>query len=282
MSVVSATAADDLTVYENAVGQALSLVKEAKNGRTEAAAQAAGILEKATGSSLAEVITDLRQKPPDLADADVRLTAAQAALARPGDTADPAASKRAVHDILSQPRYASMRGAPSLWDLFWSWVFLHFVQLLGNLSLTGVPVLVWLGLAGGATVIALGVVALILRTGWRRSPADRSIPEQTAAEVARDRFAEADKLAAAHDYRAAVRVLAAAVATEISGRPWWESSPQTVRELFRQGGRLDDLRPLLLTFEAAVYGGRQVDAETYAGAAGAAARFRPQPAARAA
>jgi len=279
---VSAASAEDLTAYENAVGQALSLVKEARNGRAEAATQAAGILEKATGSSLSEVITDLRQKPPDLADADIRLTAAQAALARPGDTADPAASKRAVHDILSQPRYAGMRGAPSLWDLFWSWLFLHLVQLLGNLALTGVPVLVWVGLAGGAGVVALAAVALILRTGWRRSPADQTFPQKTAAEVARDRFAEADKLAAAQDYGAAVRALAAAVATELSGRPWWESSPQTVRELFRQGGRLDDLRPLLLPFEATVYGGRAVDAAVYAGAAGAAAQFRPQPAASAA
>src|SRR5438105_5677860 len=123
-SIVRAASAEDLTAYENAVGQALSLVKEARNGRADAATQAAGILEKATGSSLSEVITDLRQKPPDLADADIRLTAAQAALARPGDTADPAASKRAVHDILSQPRYAGMRGAPSLWDLLWSWLFL--------------------------------------------------------------------------------------------------------------------------------------------------------------
>ena len=279
---MSAASAEDLTAYENAVGQALSLVKEARNGRTDAATQAAGILEKATGSSLSEVITDLRQKPPDLADADIRLTSAQAALARPGDTADPAASKRAVHDILSQPRYAGMRGAPSLWDLFWSWLFLHLVQLLGNLALTGVPVLVWVGLAGGAGVVALAAVALILRTGWRRSPADQTFPQKTAAEVARDRFAEADKLAAAQDYGAAVRALAAAVATEISGRPWWESSPQTVRELFRQGGRLDDLRPLLLPFEATVYGGRAVDAAAYAGAAGAAAQFRPQPAASAA
>jgi len=279
---VSAASAEDLTAYENAVGQALSLVKEARNGRADAATQAAGILEKATGSSLSEVITDLRQKPPDLADADIRLTAAQAALARPGDTADPAASKRAVHDILSQPRYAGMRGAPSLWDLFWSWLFLHLVQLLGNLALTGVPVLVWVGLAGGAGVVALAAVALILRTGWRRSPADQTFPQKTAAEVARDRFAEADKLAAAQDYGAAVRALAAAVATELSGRPWWESSPQTVRELFRQGGRLDDLRPLLLPFEATVYGGRAVDAAVYAGAAGAAAQFRPQPAASAA
>ncbi|TME15176.1 MAG: hypothetical protein E6I63_10440 [Chloroflexi bacterium] len=279
---MSAASAEDLTAYENAVGQALSLVKEARNGRADAATQAAGILEKATGSSLSEVITDLRQKPPDLADADIRLTAAQAALARPGDTADPAASKRAVHDILSQPRYAGMRGAPSLWDLFWSWLFLHLVQLLGNLALTGVPVLVWVGLAGGAGVVALAAVALILRTGWRRSPADQTFPQKTAAEVARDRFAEADKLAAAQDYGAAVRALAAAVATELSGRPWWESSPQTVRELFRQGGRLDDLRPLLLPFEATVYGGRAVDAAVYAGAAGAAAQFRPQPAASAA
>jgi hypothetical protein len=47
-----------------------------------------------------------------------------------------------------------------------------------------------------------------------------------------------------------------------------------VREIFSRSGDPASLRPLLLPFEAAVYGGRSVDPSTYERALAAAAPFR--------
>jgi hypothetical protein len=55
----------------------------------------------------------------------------------------------------------------------------------------------------------------------------------------------------------------------------------TVREIFQKAPDPARLRPLLLPFEAAVYGGKEVDAATYDQAARVAAPFR-QPASAAA
>ena len=66
----------------------------------------------------------------------------------------------------------------------------------------------------------------------------------------------------------------AGVATDLSGRPYWESSPLTVRELFRAHPRFDLLRPLLADFENAVYGGRPISEEEYRSAEKIAAGFR--------
>ena len=97
--------------------------------------------------------------------------------------------------------------------------------------------------------------------------------------MVRERFREADRLSAAGDWNGAVRALAEAVATRLSGEPWWATSPQTLRELFRQAGRLDSLRPLLLAFETVVYARRSIDEPAYRAAEAAAAAIRVQPAA---
>jgi len=47
-----------------------------------------------------------------------------------------------------------------------------------------------------------------------------------------------------------------------------------VREIFQRAPDFAGLRPLLLPFEAAVYGGRDVDVATYERAAQVAARYR--------
>ena len=92
------------------------------------------------------------------------------------------------------------------------------------------------------------------------------------AEV--DHFGQADEAAGRGDYSIALRFLVAAVATSVSRRSYWESSPLTVRELFRGSGKLEQLRPLLVAFELAVYGFRPVDEATYRRAAELAAPFR--------
>ena len=47
-----------------------------------------------------------------------------------------------------------------------------------------------------------------------------------------------------------------------------------MRELFRSSGRLEQLRPLLVAFELAVYGFRPVDAATYSRLAELTVTFR--------
>ena len=73
---------------------------------------------------------------------------------------------------------------------------------------------------------------------------------------------------------AAIRALCAGVAATLAGERTWEGSPLTVREIFMRAPDFSTLRGLLLPFEAAVYGGRDVDAATYERAAAVAAPFR--------
>ena len=92
-----------------------------------------------------------------------------------------------------------------------------------------------------------------------------------------DYFAEADRLAAAGDRVSAIRSLCAGVAATLAGERTWEGSPLTVREIFQHAPDPMSLRPLLIPFEAAVYGGRDVDEMAYERAVRVAAAYR-QPA----
>jgi hypothetical protein len=89
-----------------------------------------------------------------------------------------------------------------------------------------------------------------------------------------DYFDEADKLASRGDRVGAIRALCAGVAASLAGERTWEGSPLTVREIFQRAPDYPSLRPLLLPFEAAVYGGRDVDPATYERAAQVAASYR--------
>ena len=64
------------------------------------------------------------------------------------------------------------------------------------------------------------------------------------------------------------------MAATLAGERTWEGSPLTVREIFQRAPDPSRLRPLLMPFEAAVYGGREVDAAAYDRAAQVAAPFR--------
>ena len=250
--------------YALAVEQAHSLVKEGLRGRPDAAAKARDVLLAGTGQTQPEILSDLDQNPPNYADADKRLGAVAAALGRPGDVDNPAQARSTLHGILAQDRYHGLRAGQSLWDRFWNWVFTQLFGWLAGLNLVGLPVWFWFTLLGIGAAVAALVAGLIVRTGWTR--AGRALgagAESTPLAHATDRFAAADAAAARHDYAAALRSLVAGVATRLSGRPYWETSPLTVRELFRTSGRLDQLRTLLLDFELAVYGGREVGEEAY-------------------
>ncbi|MEA2645081.1 MAG: hypothetical protein QOE92_164, partial [Chloroflexota bacterium] len=113
-----------------------------------------------------------------------------------------------------------------------------------------------------------------------RGTGDARAERRRAPERADHAFAEADRLAAAGDFAGAIRALTSAVATALGGVGTWETSPETVRELFRREGRLEQLRALLVPFEEAVYGRGEPDASTYQRAAEVAVPFRAPATAR--
>jgi hypothetical protein len=269
-----APAAADLQSYGLAVEQAHSLVKEGLNGRPDAARKALAVLLPEVSAGQPEIVADLSKAPPDYADADKRLTALAATLGRPGEVANPAQAKADLHRILAQSRYSALHANDSLWNRFWNWVDVQIVRFLSSLQLGGLPNSFWLSILGVAALLAAGVSLLIVRSGWTRAGKALAVggTAKTRAEV--DHFAQADAAAAGGDYTTALRSLVAAVATAVSGRPYWQSSPLTVRELFRGRGMLDKLRPLLLAFELAVYGFRPVDEVTYRRVAELAEPFR--------
>ena len=106
----------------------------------------------------------------------------------------------------------------------------------------------------------------------------RSLPRRARSGVGprapADYFAEADRLAARGERIGAIRALCAGVAATLAGEQTWEGSPLTVREIFQRSSDPAHLDPLLVPFEAAVYGGRAVDTKTYERAAQVAAPFR--------
>jgi hypothetical protein len=249
--------------YILAAEQARSYVEEGLHGRPDAARQALLALQAGTGSTQPAILADLRHDPPDYADADQRLNALVAALDRPGDVANPAQANSSLHQILSESRYSALHGQQSLWDRFWNWFFTQLLGWLATLPLGSLPGWVpWTALAV-LGVLTAGVALLIARTGWTRATRSLEAAREDAPAHARDRFAEADAAAARGEWTAALRSLVAGVATNLSGQPYWESSPLTVRELFRSSGELDRLRPLLLAFERAVYGGQPLDEGEY-------------------
>ena len=145
-----------------------------------------------------------------------------------------------------------------------AWLLEQLVKLLAALA----------GGGGGAARLIESAVALTVgvaiavflgRSLWsRRGGAAATAADQSRPRPAVDWFAEADRRAAAGDYPGALRALTSAVATAIGGEGAWETSPLTVRELFVSSARIGPLRPLLIPFEASVYGHREPDAQTYA------------------
>src|SRR6266851_1993734 len=121
----------------------------------------------------------------------------------------------------------------------------------------------------------LAVVAVIVFRSARGRFTEGLVAHQPEGPRApADYFAEADRLAARGDRVGAIRNLCAGVAATLAGERTWEGSPLTVREIFQRAPEPARLRPLLLPFEAAVYGGRDVDAATYERAKQVAAPFR--------
>ena len=268
-------AADTGGGYADSVDSALQILRNARGDDRDAARRAADVLEAGTGQTQREVLLDLRQSPPDLADARGRLAALAVADRSPAFVPEPSQARQAVRDILAQPRYASIGQGPSLTDRIRDALLQALVWIaerLGAVLTSGAGIAVV-----AAAVIALVLVAIVVARSVRWAARSEALPDRGAAarELDEDRFARADRLAAAGDLEGAIRALAGAVAAALGGDRAWEASPLTVRELFAGAADPAALRPLLLTFEAAVYGQRPPGPEAYRRAEAAAAPFRP-------
>lgn len=264
--------------YADAVDHSLQLLRDSRSDDRAAARRAADVLEAGTGQSQREILADLRGDPPDVADARVRLAALSRAARSPAFAPEPGRARAAVRDILSQPRYSGLSQGPSLTDRIRDALLMALVWVLDRI---GDVVAGGFGVALiAAAAVGLGLIGFVIfrSVRWRGRAEARA---RAAAGLGGpggvpDRFDEADRLAAAGDLGGAVRALAGAVAVALGGDRAWEASPLTVRELFAGAPDPTSLRPLLLAFEAAVYGEREPDAETYGRAEAAAAPFRPR------
>jgi len=260
--------------YVEAVRQAYNLIQGASPSDAVPARAALKVMVDGTGGSQPEILADLSARPPLYGDARRRLAALRAALDQPADTSDPALAQQRLHDVMSMSRYDPLHRPPSLVDRIQQWIQDRITDLLRLLFGSGSgaqPPALWLYATGIA--VLLGMVVLVARAARGRfsqglgAPTDRPRPPA-------DYFAEADRLAAAGDRVGAIRALCAAVAATLAGEGSWAGSPLTVREIFQRAPDYASLRPLLLPFEAAVYGGRDVDKATYERAATVAAAFR--------
>lgn len=279
-AATTSAAADSPTPaeYRQAVQDAYVIVSGSSPNDTIAAQSALTRLEAGTGQTQPEVIADLKRTPPDLADAKDRLRSLLDALSEPAVTTNPAEAQARLHDVMSMRRYDALHQPPSLLDRLSQWVndrIADFLRLLfgGGGRGTAVPDLFFY-IVG--TVVVAAVAVVVFRSARGRFAQSVSEGQPVGPRAPSDYFAEADRLAAAGDRVAAIRALCAGVAATLAGERTWEGSPLTVREIFRRAPEPDRLRPLLLPFEAAVYGRRDVDAATYARAVEAAAPFRPQ------
>ncbi|HEV2035520.1 MAG TPA: hypothetical protein VGU71_15245 [Candidatus Dormibacteraeota bacterium] len=262
-------------VYRQAVQDAYDLVKVPTPNEV-ARLQAITALESGTGSSQPEILRDLRRQPPDYVDARARMLALLAALDQPANTSDPQQAQQRLHDVLAMSRYDALRSPPSFLDRFGQWARDLIRRLLRQLfggSGAGPQVASWfLYLIGIAVLAAVAIV--IFRSARGRFVEDAMANQPAGPRAPADYFAEADRLAAEGDRVGAIRALCAGVAATLAGEHTWVGSPLTVREIFQRAPDPTRLRPLLVPFEAAVYGGREVDAATYERAAQVTAPYR--------
>jgi hypothetical protein len=261
--------------YLDAVQLAYDLIQDAAPNDYAPATAAANVLA-GTDEKPHEIIADLVARPPLYADARTRLVALITALKQPATTADPELAKQRLHDVLSMSRYDALRRPPSLLDRFGQWVrdrINALIRFLLRASPIG-SVPLWVFYTVGGVVIAAAAFLVFRASRGRFSEAMAVLPSGPRPPA--DYFAEADRLAAGGDRVGAVRALCAAVAATLAGERSWEGSSLTVREIFQRSPDFASLRPLLLPFEAAIYGGRDIDQATYERAAQVAVRFRPQ------
>lgn len=275
LSVSARAATDDPpqpSAYADAVQRAYDVIQGAQPQDPVPARFALQLLENGTGNTQPEIAADLKARPPRYEDARKRLSALLDALNQPATTSDPDLAQQRLHEVMSQSRYDALHRPPSLFDRIGQWIQDRIAQFFRLLGRSGAqPPAIWLYATGILVLLAVAIV-LVRASGGRFSQAG-AVPSGGPRPPA-DYFAEADSLAAKGDRVGAIRALCAAVAATLAGERSWEGSPLTVREIFHRAPDYESLRPLLLPFEAAVYGGRDVDESTYRRAAQVAAPYR--------
>jgi hypothetical protein len=275
MTVVPASA-DPPTqpTYLEALQRAYDLIWAASPQDVAPARAALRVLEDGTDNTQPEILSDLRARPPLYDDATRRLAVLLAALNHPITSTDPALAQARLHDVMSMRRYDGLHRPPSLLDRFEQWIqdrINDVLRLLIGNRVGAQPAAIWFYVSG--IVLLLLIAILFVRASRGRFKQSISLGADRPRPPS-DYFAEADRLAAKGDMAGAIRALCAAVAATLAGEGAWAGSPLTVREIFQRAPNHKDLRPLLLPFEAAVYGGRKVDQATYERAAAVAAAFR--------
>ena len=273
---VSVAADSTATLYRQAVADALGIIQNAQPGDREAALHAAKVLTDGTGNTQPEVLSDLRESPPDLKDAASRLQAVLRAIDNPATTSDPALAQSRLQQVMSMHRYDDLHKQPSFLERLGQWIqdrITDFLNAMANGIGPGGVVPAWVVYAIALAVMSV-VAIVVFRSARGRLSGDFAASGPPGPQAPADYFAEADRLVARGDRVGAIRALCAAVAATLAGERTWEGSPLTVREIFRRAPDPASLNPLLRPFEAAVYGGRDVDEKTYEQAAAVAARFR--------
>jgi hypothetical protein len=266
VAMPASAVADSTTpaVYLQAVEDTLVLVRAAQPNDTVLARQAVSVLEAGTGLTQPEIVADLERTPPEFDDAARRLQALLEALTIPAGTTDPALAKQRLDEVLAMPRYDALHRPPSLLDRLRQWVDDRISDLLralrGGAGPSSVPDYFFYVLG---TIVVAVVAVLIFRATRGRFTDSAIAARQSGPRAPADYFAEADRYAAAGDRVRAIRALCAGVAATLAGERTWEGSPLTVREIFQRAPDPASLRWLLVPFEAAVYGGRDVDKATY-------------------
>lgn len=263
------------TAYRQAVQDTLALARGALPNDTNTARQAVSVLEAGTGLTQPEIVADLKRNPPDFEDAISRLQKLLVALDRPADTRDPAQAQQRLHTVLSMHRYDDLHRPQSWLDRLRQWVGDRINDLLNAFrrQAGALPLPNYVFYFLGIVVVAM-VAGLIFSSTRGRFGAGAIAGRPAGPRASADYFAEADRFAASGDRVRAIRALCAGVAATLAGERTWEGSPLTVREIFQHAPDPSSLRPLLVPFEAAVYGGRDVDEATYARAVQVAAPFR--------
>ncbi len=262
--------------YLQSVQDTIAIVSDAHPGDVDAAHKAIVALVAGTGHSQPEIIADLQARPPDFNGANTRLHALLDALEAPATASDPTLAQQRLKDLLSSSRYRPLHQPPTLLDRLGQWIQDRISDLLRLLfgGRGGGPVIPALYLYIIGILVIAAAAVMIFRSARGRMDEVALSRAPMGPRSPADFFAQADRLAAAGDRVGAIRALCAGVAATLAGEQSWTGSPLTVREIFQHASDPARLRPLLLPFEAAVYGGRDVDAATYERAAAAAAPFR--------
>jgi hypothetical protein len=275
-SLPVSVAADSTTVYRQAVADALAIVGSAQPGDVAAGRHAAQVLVDGTGNTQPEVLSDLRESPPNFKDAASRLRALLNAIDNPATTSDPALAQSRLQHVMAMHRYDDLHKPPSFLERLSQWIqdrINAFLKAMAGGIGPGGVVPAWVVYAIALAVMSV-VAIVVFRSARGRLAGEFAASGPAGPQAPADYFAQADRLAAKGDRVAAIRALCAAVAATLAGERTWEGSPLTVREIFRRAPDPNSLTLLLRPFEAAVYGGREVDEKTYEQAAAVAARFR--------